>query len=111
MLASLLQSGMQRGIGRRIGSLEELLLPLSVAVFSARVRTHARRTGTTFGSAFDSLISKVSDDELGCLEAEFERIAFGGDTAGRDAAKREVLAAAGYPVGNPPAEESMEEAW
>jgi hypothetical protein len=44
-----------------------------------------------------SSISKVSDDELESLEAEFERMAFGDDTVARDAAKREVLAAAGYP--------------
>ena len=72
-------------------------LPLSAEVFCRRVRTHARRTKTSFGSAFESLISKVSDDELETLEAEFERIAFGDDTAARDAAKREVLADAGYP--------------
>jgi hypothetical protein len=102
---------MQRAIARRIGSLEECLLPLSATVFLARVRTHARRSGTTFGSAFDSLISKVSDDELERLETEFERMAFGGDTAARDAAKREVLSAAGYPVWNPAGAESSDEAW
>jgi hypothetical protein len=102
---------MQRGIERRIGNLEEFLLPLSAEVFCARVRTHARRTKTSFGSAFESLISKVSDDELETLEAEFERIAFADDTTARDAAKREVLAAAGYPDWNPPAEESWAEQW
>jgi hypothetical protein len=101
---------MQRGIARRIGSLEEFLLPLSAEVFCARVRTHARRTKTSFGSAFESLISTVSDDELETLEAEFGRMAFGDDTAARDAAKREVLAA-GYPEWNPPAEESWDEQW
>ena len=102
---------MQRGIVRRIGSLEEFLLPFSASVFIARVRTHARRSGSTFGLAFDSLICKASDDELETLEAEFGRMAFGDDTAARDAAKREVLAAAGYEVSGPPALEFREEAW
>lgn len=77
----------------------------------ARVRSHARRSGMTFGSAFDSLITKVSDEELDLLASEFERIAFGDDIAARDAAKREVLAPAGYPVENPPAEESWDQQW
>jgi hypothetical protein len=98
---------MQRGIARRIGSLEGFLLPLSASVFIARVRTHARRTGTSFGSALDSLISKVSDDEFDLLATELERIAFGDDTAARDAAKRE----AGYEVLGPPAVELADEAW
>jgi hypothetical protein len=46
---------------------------------------------------------------LDSLTAELERIAFGDDTAGRDAAKREVLTAAGYPDWNPPAEEAWDE--
>jgi hypothetical protein len=101
---------MQRGIAGRIGSLEEFLLPLSASVFLARVRTHARRSGTSFGSSFDSLISKVSDHELDLLATEFERIAFGDDTAARDAAKSEVLAAAGYPDWNLAGEESRDAA-
>lgn len=91
--------------------MEEFLLPLSAGVFLARVKTHARRTRTSFGSAFDSLISRVSDDELESLEAQFGRMAFGDDTAARDAAKREVLAAAGYEVPGPPALDFGEEAW
>lgn len=102
---------MQRGIARRIRSLQEVLLPLSASFFIARVRTHARRSRMTFGSAFDSLITKVSDEELDLLAAEFERIAFGDDTAARDAAKREALAAAGYPVENPAAEELWDHQW
>jgi len=80
-------------------------------VFFARAKAHARRSGTTFGSAFDSLLSKVSDDDLEHLTGDLERMAFGDDTAARDAAKREVLAAAGYPVWNLPGEELMEEGW
>ena len=103
---------MQRGIPRRIGSLEEFLLPLSANVFLARVRSHARRSGMTFGSAFDSLISKVSDDELRRLEVEFERLAFGDGTSRHgDAAKRDVYAAAGYPDWNSPCEELRNEGW
>ena len=45
------------------------------------------------------------------LEAEFGRMAFGDDTAARDAAKREVLAAAGYEVPGPLAVELTDEAW
>jgi len=101
---------MQRGIAHRIGRLEEFLHPLSASVFLERAKRHARRTGTSLGSAFDSLLSKVSDVELGHLTAEFEQIAFGGDSAARDAAKRETLAAAGYPVWNLP-EESSGEGW
>ena len=60
----------------------------------------------------DKLLKDLSDDELASLEAEFEQIAFGSDTAARDAAKREVLAAAGYPVWSTPSvEESRDEGW
>jgi hypothetical protein len=62
-------------------------------------------------SAMQSVISKISDDELERLEADFERIVFGDDTAARDAAKREALAAAGYPNWNPPGKESSDEGW
>jgi hypothetical protein len=40
-----------------------------------------------------------------------ERLAFGSDRVACEAAKREVFAAAGYPVWNLPSEESMEEGW
>ena len=39
----------------------------------------------------------LSDNELDSLTAEFERIVFGSDAVARDAEKRKVLAAAGYP--------------
>jgi hypothetical protein len=52
-----------------------------------------------------NVLKEVGDSELDFLASELERIAFGDDTAARDAAKREVLAAAGYPDWNP-AEES-----
>jgi hypothetical protein len=102
---------MQRHFERRIASLEEFILPLSASVFLERAREQARRRGTSLGSAIDSLISKASD-ELERLAAELERLAFGSDTAARDAAKRKVLAAAGYPDWtSPPVEESRDEGW
>jgi hypothetical protein len=79
---------MQRGIKRRIEGLEQSILPLTDSVFLGRVKKHAQRRGISFDLAMQSLISKVSDGELESLEAEFERIAFGDDTAARDAAKR-----------------------
>jgi hypothetical protein len=102
---------MQREIGRRIASLELSILPLSVSVFMARVKAHGRRTGVTYWSAFDFLISKASDDELERLETELEQMVFGGDTVARDAAKREALAAAGYPDWNPSGDQSRDEGW
>jgi hypothetical protein len=44
-----------------------------------------------------AVAQNLSDAELDTLTAEFERIVFGADTAARDAATRETLAAAGYP--------------
>jgi hypothetical protein len=85
---------MQRHIARRIESLEQSILRATASVFLGRVRKHARRSGKSFYSAMQSLVSKGSDDELQRLETEFERMAFGDDTAARDAAKREALAAA-----------------
>ncbi len=46
----------------------------------------------------DTLLKDLNDGELASLGAEFEQIAFGSDIAARDAAKREVFAAAGCPV-------------
>ena len=102
---------MQRHLARRIESLEQSILPLTASVFFDRVRKHARRSGKSFDSAMQALVSKASDDELERLEAEFERMAFGDDTAAQDAAKREVFAAAGYPDWNPPGEEPRDEGW
>ena len=64
---------MQRQFARRIASLEEFILPLTASVFLERVRNHARRSGKSFDSAMQSLVTKVSDDELQRLETEFER--------------------------------------
>ena len=102
---------MQRGMARRIAKLAEAVLPLSAAVFVARVRTHARQKRMDYWAAFDAMVRTVSDDELERLAAEFERIAFGDDIAARDAAKLEVFAAAGIPDWNPRAEERNDEGW
>ena len=99
-------------IKRRLSRVEEFLpLPITVERFYARVQRRARRKGESFGSAMTDVLREVGDSELDFLAAELERIAFGSDTAARDAAKREVLAAAGYSSWIPPDEESMEEAW
>jgi hypothetical protein len=103
---------MQRHFARRIESLEQSILPLTASVFLDRARKHDRRSGQSLGSAMQSLVSRVSDDELEHLTTEFETMAFGDDTAARDAAKRETLAAAGYPDWtSPPAEESRDKGW
>jgi hypothetical protein len=83
---------MQRHLARTIESLEQSILPLTASVFLDRVRKHARRSGQRFDSAMESLVSRVSDDELEHLTTEFETMAFGDDTVARDAAKRETLA-------------------
>ena len=89
---------MQRGIGRRITMLERSIpVPMTADLFLARAEAHARRTGTSLETAIQSLVGTVTDDDLDRLSAEFERIAFGDDTSARDAAKRKVFAAAGYP--------------
>jgi hypothetical protein len=83
---------MQRSIGRRIEMLERSIpVPRTAELFVARAEKHAQRTGTTLDAAIQSLIVAVSDDELYSLASEFERIAFGDDTAARDAAKRTFL--------------------
>jgi hypothetical protein len=103
---------MQRHFARRIESLEQSILPLTASIFLDRARKHARRSGQSFDSAMQSLVSKVSDDDLERLTTEFEWMAFGDDIAARDAAKRETLTAAGCSVcPSSPGEESREEGW
>jgi len=82
-------------------------VPLNAERFLARASQLARRSGVSTSSAMDKLFKDLSDSELDSLGAELERIVFGSDTAARDAAKREVLAAAGFPVwSDPPVKES-----
>jgi hypothetical protein len=102
-----------RGLEKRLARLEESVpLPLTAERFVACASQHARRSGVSTSSAMDTLVKGLSDSELDSLAAEFEQIVFGSDTAARDAAKREVLAAAGYPVwSGPRVEESRDEGW
>jgi cytochrome c553 len=103
---------MLRSIRRRLSRVEEFLpIPITAERFYARAQQHARRTGGSVGSAIETLAKNLSDSDLDSISAEFEQIAFGSDTTARDAAKREVFAAAGYSDWNPPAEESKDEGW
>jgi hypothetical protein len=79
--------------------------------FYARAQQYAKHKGVSVGDAMTNLLKEVSDGELESLEAEFEQMAFGSDTAARDAAKRAFFAEAGYPDWNLPLEESREEGW
>jgi hypothetical protein len=103
---------MLRSLKGRIAVLERSIpVPLTAAIFSARVDKHAHQTGESWDTAFQSLISKVSDDELDRLATGFERMTFGDDIAARDAAKRAFFAEAGYPDWNSTGEESRDEGW
>ena len=103
---------MMHSIRRRLSRVEEFLpLPMTAERFYARAQQRARRTGGSVEDAIATLAKELSDDELDCIAAAFEQIAFGSDTAARDAAKREVFAAAGYPVWNLPSGESRDEGW
>lgn len=102
---------MFRNVKRRLDYLEESL-PLNAERFITRACRLARRSGVSTSSAMDTLLKDLSDSEFHSLGAELEQIVFGSDTAARDAAKREVLAAAGLPVwSDPPVEESRDEGW
>jgi hypothetical protein len=88
-----------RGIDRRLSRLEESIpVALTAATFAARAHGLAKRSRLSISSAMDTLLKDLSDGELASLGAEFEQVAFGSDLAARDAAKREVFAAAGCPV-------------
>ena len=102
---------MLRSIRRRLSRVEEFLpIPITAERFYARAQQHARRTGGSVGSAIETLAKNLSDSDLDSISAEFEQIAFGSDTTARDAAKLEVLAAAGYPDWNLAGEESRDAA-
>jgi hypothetical protein len=104
---------MLSSIRRRLTRVEEFLpLPLTAERFYARARQYAKHKGVSIGDAMTKLLKDVSDGELESLEAEFEQMAFGSDTAARDAAKRAFFAEAGYPDWtSPPVEESRGEGW
>jgi len=103
---------MLSSIRRRLSRVEESLpLPVTAERFYARAQRLARRTGGRVWDAIATLAKDLSDGELDSITAEFERLAFGSDTAACEAAKREVFAAAGYPVWNSPSQESSEEGW
>jgi hypothetical protein len=103
---------MLHSIRRRLARVEESLpVPVTAERFYARARLHAKRIGGSVEDAIATLAKDLSDSELDSIAAEFERLAFGSDTAARDAAKREVFAAEGYPVWNLPPEDSREEGW
>jgi hypothetical protein len=83
---------MLRGVMRRISTLERAIpIPMTAAIFLDRAEAYARRSETSFEAALESLARAVSNDELERLTSEFEQIAFGGDIAARDAAKRRTL--------------------
>jgi hypothetical protein len=100
-------------IKRRLCRVEQLLpVPMTAERFVTRAHRLARRSHVSTSSAMDTLVKDLSDTELASLEAEFEQIVYGSDTAARDDAKLATLAAAGYPVwSGPPVEESREEGW
>ena len=90
---------MRSAVSRRISNLEALLpVPLTAKGFTSRAHRVATNLGVSVAAARDKLLADLSDGELAALGAEFERVAFGSDIAARDAAKREVFAAAGCPV-------------
>src|SRR5271154_1597929 len=102
---------MLRSIERRISNLEASIpVPLTAERFVARANQHARRFGANVPSAIETLVKDLRDSELASLAVEFEEIVFGSVTTARDAAKREVLVAAGYPVWNSRSEH-QEEGW
>ena len=79
-------------VKRRLASLERSIQPpLTAELFLSQAQEHARRTGTTFGSACDALLVKLSDPDLDRLTQLTEHLAFGGDMAALAAAKQEVL--------------------
>jgi hypothetical protein len=104
---------MLSSIRRRLSRVEEFLpVPLAAERLYARAQRHARRNGGRVEDAIGTLAKDLSESELDSIAAELEQIAFGSDTAARDAAKRKALAAAGYPDWtSPPVEESRDEGW
>jgi hypothetical protein len=83
---------MLRTVKHRIASLERSIRPpLTAEIFLLQAHEYARRAGTTFDSACEALIVKLSDPDLQRLAPLMEALAFGGDGAALAAAKREAL--------------------
>jgi hypothetical protein len=59
-------------------------VPMTAHLFLARAEKHAGRTGTSLETAIQLLVGSITNDDLDRLAAEFERIAFGADTAARE---------------------------
>jgi hypothetical protein len=83
---------MMNNIRRRLSRVEESIpVPLTAERFYARACQHAKRTDGNIESAVALLAKDLSDNDLHSIASEFERIAFGDDTAARDASKRQFL--------------------
>jgi hypothetical protein len=92
---------MLRSIRGRLSRVEESLpVPMTAERFYARGQLHAKRTDGSVGDAIATVAKDLGDSEVVSITTQFEQIAFGSDTAARDAAKRETLGAAGHPVWN-----------
>jgi hypothetical protein len=86
---------MRRGIERRLARIKASIpVPMTAERFLAEANRLAGRLGDV-GSAMAKITQHLSDAELESLAEEFGEIAFGSDTAARDAVKRKALAAAG----------------
>jgi hypothetical protein len=89
---------MLRGLERRLARVEALRpIPVTAERFLALSRRRVK-PGADVGSAMAKVAQELSDAELESLAAELEEMAFGSDTAARDAAKREFFAAAACPL-------------
>jgi hypothetical protein len=79
-------------VRRRLSRVEESIpVPATAERFYARACRYAERTDGSVESAIAVLAKDLSDSDLDSIAAEFERIAFGDDTAARDAAKQKFL--------------------
>lgn len=79
-------------VKRRLAALERSIqLPLTAELFLSQAHERARLRGTTFDSACEALVIKLSDPDLERLAPLMEDLAFGGDVAALAEAKHEVL--------------------
>lgn len=82
---------MLSSVRRRLTSLETSILSTIATRFLERAHRHAQRVGGSFGTSVEVLARDLSDADLNSLIAELEEMAFGSDTAARDAARHEVF--------------------